>query len=117
MKKFLVLYLAPAAGLEEWMKQDPTVRELEEKKMKEAWDAWMAEHDSILKETAGAGSTKRVTSSGATDVKNDVMLFSIAEAESQEEVAKAFEGHPHFGIPGATIDIMPANYLLRETEE
>lgn len=111
MKKFLVLYLAPAANLEAWMKTDPEVRKVEEKKMKEAWDAWMKEHGSILTETAGAGSTKRVTSDGINDVKNDVMLFSIAEAETQEEIAEAFKNHPHFGIPGATIDIMPANYL------
>jgi hypothetical protein len=111
MQKFLVLYLAPASVLEEWMKTDPATRETEEKKMRDAWDAWMAEHGSILKETAGAGSTKRVTSTAVSDVKNDVMLFSIAEAETQEEVVKAFEGHPHFGISGATIDIMPINYL------
>lgn len=111
MKKFLVLYLAPASTIEEWMKTDPEIRKTEEKKMKDAWDVWMKENGALLKETAGAGSTKRVTSAGVTDVKNDVMLFSIAEAESQEEVAKAFENHPHFGIPGATIDIMPINYL------
>lgn len=111
MKKFLVLYLAPAARLEEWMKTPEEVRKPEEAKMKAAWDAWMKEHGSLLKETAGAGGTKRVTKEGVTDTKNDVMLFSIAEAESHEELAKAFENHPHFGIPEASIDIMPLNYL------
>jgi hypothetical protein len=111
MKKFLVLYLAPARVLEEWMQTDEAIRKPAEAKMKEDWDAWMSEHGAMLKETAGAGSTKRVTKEGVTDTKNDIMMYSLAEAESHEEVAKAFENHPHFGIPEATIEIMPLNFL------
>lgn len=111
MKKFLVLYLAPVTVLEEWMKTDPETRKTEEKKMQEEWSAWMKEHGSAMKETAGAGKTKRVSKDGITDIKNDVMLFSMVEAESPEEVAKMFESHPHLGIPEATIEIMPVNSL------
>ncbi len=111
MKKFLVLYLAPVSVLEDWMKTDEVTRKAEETKMKEAWDMWMKEHGSLMKETAGAGSTKRVTKAGILDTKNDVMMFSLVEADSQEEVAKAFENHPHLEIPEASIDIMPANFI------
>jgi hypothetical protein len=111
MSKFLVLYMAPAAGMKEWMEQPEEVRKPEEEKMKADWDAWMATHGSKLSETAGAGKTKRVTAGGIADVSNDVMMFSMVEAESAEEAAKIFEGHPHFGIPGGWIDVMPANYL------
>jgi hypothetical protein len=112
MQKFLVLYMAPAASLEEWMKQEPEARQADEEKMKGEWDVWMQSHGALhTGMTAGAGKTKRVTESGIADVKNDVMLFSIIEAESHEAAAAAFEVHPHFGIPGGWIDVMPANVL------
>jgi hypothetical protein len=111
MKKFLVLYLTPVSVLEEWMKTDPETMKAEEAKMRAAWDVWMKEHGTMIKETAGAGSNKRVTTAGTTDIKNEVMMFSLVEAETQEEVAKAFESHPHLTIPEASLDIMPANYI------
>ena len=106
MNKFLVQFLAPVATIDEWMKVSPEVREVEEKKMRDAWNTWMAEHGSMIKETNAAGKTKQVSSSGVEDVRNGLMLYSIVEAESHEAAAKAFEGHPHFGVPGATIEIM-----------
>ena len=111
MKKFIVLYMAPAGTMEEWQKQPAEVREPEEKKMQAEWGVWMQQHAAMIKETAGLGKTTRVTAQGSADTKNDLMLYSIVEGESQEAVAKTFEGHPHFGIPGATIEIMPANVL------
>jgi hypothetical protein len=61
--------------------------------------------------TAGVGKTKRITPEGVADAKNDIMMYSIVQGESSEEVAKAFEGHPHLEIPGAWIDISTANSL------
>ena len=111
MKKFLVLYMAPAKVMEDWMKTPESERKAEEDKMKADWDEWMKTHGAKIKETAGAGKTKRVTKEGITDTKNDVMMFSLVEAETHEEVAEMFKNHPHFGIPEASIEIMPANYL------
>lgn len=109
--KYLVLYMAPAAGLEEWMKIDESVRKEQEKEMMAEWDAWMADHKGMFTTVAGAGKTKRVTKEGVADVKNDVMLYAIVEADSHETVSEVFKGHPHFGIPDAWIDIMPINPL------
>ncbi len=106
MNTFLVLFLAPVSVIAEWMKVDQATREVEEKKMREAWDVWMAEHGSMIKESNAAGKTKLVSAAGVSDTKNDIMLYSIVEAESHEVAAKAFEGHPHLGIPEATIEIM-----------
>lgn len=106
MQKFLVLFLAPAAVMAEWMKLDPSVREADEAKMREDWNTWMAEHASFVKETTAAGKTKLVTAAGVTDSKNDLMLYSIVEAESHDAAAAAYVGHPHFGIPEATIEVM-----------
>lgn len=112
MKKFLVLYMAPAATIEEWMKKPEAERKAEEQKMQADWATWMMAHKALLTGmTAGTGKTKRISASGVEDAKNDIMLYSVVEGESQEAVAEAFKGHPHFGIPTATIEVMPINPL------
>jgi len=42
MAKFLVLYLAPHAVVDEWMKTPPEKRKAEEEKMMSEWKKWMA---------------------------------------------------------------------------
>ncbi len=111
MNTYLVLYLAPAANLEVWMKMPEAERKSEEAKMMADWNTWMAAHGAAFKTTAGTGKTKRVTKDGIVDVKNDVMLYSVIEAESDEAAAALFTDHPHFGIPGATIEVMPAKNI------
>lgn len=112
MKKFLVVYLAPAEGLERWMKMDPETRKGDEEKMQADWQAWTSVHGTSILETAGAGKTKRVSKEGVEDIKNNMMLYSIVEAESHEAAASLFEGHPHLGIPDSTIEVMAINPLL-----
>jgi hypothetical protein len=112
MKKFLVLYKAPVSVIEEWMKTDEATRKSAEEKMQADWQTWMQAHGSHFKDmTAGVGKTKQVTSEGITNIKNDIMLSSVIEAESPEEAAKIFEGHPHFGIPEATIEVSEMHSL------
>jgi hypothetical protein len=112
MQKFLVVYLAPVEGMEEWMKLDPEQRKAEEDKMKSDWDQWMEKHQAKFKEeTTAIGKTKRVTKDGVVDTKNDMMMYSIVEAESHGAAAELFTDHPHFGLPGATIEVMPATPL------
>lgn len=105
MAKFLVLYLAPASVIEDWMKTDPETRKGAEEKMRADWMTWMGEHAAMITETVACGKTKRVQASGIADVRNDVMLYSIVEAESHQAVAEAFASHPHLGIPQSTLDI------------
>ncbi|MES2225269.1 MAG: hypothetical protein V4480_00480 [Patescibacteria group bacterium] len=111
MEKFLVLYMAPASVIAEWMKTDPDTRKAAEEKMKGKWQEWMKKYEGQVIETAGAGKDKRITSEGITDATNDVMMYSLVEAESQDAAATLFEGHPHLGIPQAWIEVMPANAL------
>lgn len=111
MKKFFVLYMAPAAVMNEWMQKPAEERQADESKMKADWDTWMRAHAAMIKETAGLGKTVRISAEGAADARNDLMIYSLVEGESQEAVVEAFKTHPHFGIPGATIEVMPANVL------
>jgi hypothetical protein len=105
-KKFLVLYLVPASVMEEWSKTDPNDRKVVEEKMRGEWGNWMSTHSKMIIATDAGGKTKRVTSSGISDTKNDIILCSIVEAESHEAAAKAFEDHPHLQIPQSSIEVM-----------
>jgi hypothetical protein len=106
MKKFLVLYLAPAKVIEDWAKTDPEMRRAAEEKMRNDWNKWMSDHASMITDTGAGGKTKRVLADGVSDVKNDIMLYSFVEAESHEAAAMAFESHPHLGIPQSSIEVM-----------
>ncbi len=103
--------MAPAATMAEWMKRPEAERKDEEAKMKADWDAWMAAHKDTVLNTIALGKTKRVSASGIEDVKNDMMLSSYVQGESAEAVAELFKNHPHFTIPGATIEIMEVRQM------
>src|ERR1700733_1904431 len=106
MKKFLVLYLVPPSVIEDWSKTAPDVRGPAQEKMRGEWNAWMASHAKMITDTAAGGKTKLVSTSGVSDTKNDIMLYSFVEADSHEAAAKAFEGHPHLQIPQSSIEVM-----------
>lgn len=107
--KFFVTYQMPHAGLDEWMKLPEETRKAQETQMQNEWNAWMAAHANVITETAGVGKPKRVTAAGVEDARNDIMMYSFIEAETPEAAAEIFKGHPHFGIPGAWIEVMTVN--------
>ena len=111
MKNFTVLYMAPATTMAEWMQKPEAERKEAEAKMKADWDTWMAAHKDTILNTITLGKTKRVSEKGVEDVKNDMMMSSYVQGESAEAVADIFKDHPHFGIPGATIEIMEARQM------
>lgn len=114
MNKYFVLYMAPIEGLEAWQKLPESERKAEEEKMMSEWNAWMASHKNMIAETAGLGSTKRVTKAGVTDTKNNLMLYAFVNAESHQAAADLFKDHPHFGIPEATIEVMEITPLSQK---
>ena len=82
MPKFLVTYLAPASVIEEWKKTNPEKRKAAEEKMRADWVRWMTDHaKSFTDKGAGVGKTKKVTSGGTSDTKNEIMLYGMIEAE------------------------------------
>ena len=106
MKNFTVMYMAPASVIDEWMKKPEAERKEAESNMKAEWDTWVSAHKDSILNTIALGKTKRVSSSGVQDIKNDMMMSSYVQGESAEAVAEIFKNHPHFTIPGATIEIM-----------
>jgi hypothetical protein len=111
MKYFCVLYMAPVAELDKWMKTPEKERNTVEATMRAEWNLWLKAHANNVKNTIGLGQAKRVDANGISDSKNGIMLSSYVEAESSEAAAKLFTDHPHLKIPGATIDIMETTPL------
>ena len=107
--KFFVTYQMPHTGLDAWMQLPEEERKTQEQQMQSAWNAWLAEHAGALTETAGVGKPKRVTPDGIEDGRNDLMMYSFVEAASLDAAAAMFTNHPHFGIPGGWIEVMPVN--------
>jgi hypothetical protein len=105
-KKFLVLYLVPAHVIGNWAKTDPATKKAAEQKMQSDWQRWMSDHAKMITIMEAAGKTMAVTSAGIGDIKNDIMLYSIVEAETHDIAAKAFANHPHLTIPESSIEVM-----------
>jgi len=112
MKDFLVLYRAPVAVIDEWKKKPAEERKGEEEKMMSEWKSWMSKNAKRFSNMGGGtGKTKRVTAEGASDVRNDIMLYAVVQAESHDQAAQLFVGHPHLQIPQASIEIMETSPL------
>jgi hypothetical protein len=78
--------------------------------MKQGMDARMAWGDkfkgSIVEMGAPLGKTMKVDTNGMSSMKNDIIGYSIVEAESEDDAAEVFEDHPHLSMPGAHIEIV-----------
>jgi len=96
--------MAPSA---EFQKMMANTTPEDAKKGMEDWAKWAKENEkNIVDLGQPLGKTKRVKKDSTSDVKNDVGGYSIIQADSHEEAAKLFEGHGHFEIPGAWIEVM-----------
>jgi hypothetical protein len=107
--KYFVTYQMPHTGLDAWMQLPEEERKAQELAMQTEWNTWLEAHKEHIVETAGVGRPKRITSGGVADARNDLMMYSFVEAESLEAAAALFAGHPHFGIPGSSIEVMAVN--------
>jgi hypothetical protein len=110
MKTFMAVYTGSPGAFEKYQQQypDPEKRKAHEQKGMEAWMKWVEDHAKSIVEGGGPlGKTKRVTKDGVADVRNNLAGYTVVRAESQEEAAKLFVGHPHFTIfPGDGVEIM-----------
>jgi len=105
MKRFLALYMAPAAEFEKIM---TTFTPEQMQEGMDEWMKWMKAHQTHLADNgAPLGKTKRVDAKGSTNTKNEIGGYSIVQADSHDAAAKVFgKDHPHLQIPGAWIEII-----------
>jgi hypothetical protein len=110
MKKFLAIYIGTEDALVRsgWPSLSEEARRAREAEGTKAWMEWQAAHSAVMVDQGGPlGKTKRVSPEGVADIKNVMSGYVIIQAESHEEAAKLFEGHPHFSIfPGDSVEIM-----------
>jgi hypothetical protein len=103
MKKFLVLYKAPASSFEQMMKATPE----QQKAGMEAWMAWSKKAaGSIVDMGAPLGKSLRVTNTGSSPTTNDLGGYSVLQAESKEALGESLKGHPHFKTPEGVIEVV-----------
>jgi hypothetical protein len=110
--KYFVTYQMPHTALDQWLQIPEEERKARELQMQSEWNAWLESHQDSISETSGVGKPKRITSEGIEDSRNDIMMYSFIEAESLEAAAEVFKNHPHFGIPGAWVEVMPINTTI-----
>jgi hypothetical protein len=108
MKKFMAVFTGTPAGFESWTKLDEKTRKSREAEGMQAWQKWAEKHHGVTVDHGGPlGKTKRTTSDGIADIRNNLAGYTIISAESHEAAAKLFEKHPHFSIfPGDGVEIM-----------
>ena len=103
MKKFLVLYKAPASSFEQMKKATPE----QQKAGMDAWMTWSKSSASSIVDMGGPlGASLRVTKGGTAPCANDLGGFSILQAESKEALAATLGGHPHFMMLEGSIEIV-----------
>jgi hypothetical protein len=104
MATFLALYMAPVGAMDEMMKS--TTQEGRDTQT-QAWNAWIEEKKASLVDVgAPVGKNKRVTSSGVSDVRNEVGGYSIVEAASHEAAAALFADNPMLEMPSAYVEVL-----------
>lgn len=108
MKKFLAVYTGSPDAREKWDKLDEPKRKAREAAGMKAWGDWMMTHSAAIVETGGPlGKTKRVSSNGVGDTRNNLAGYVVVQAESHDAAARMFTNHPHFAIfPGDSVEIM-----------
>lgn len=103
MKKFLVLYKAPAESFQQMAKSTPE----QQKAGMDAWMTWSQKAASSIVDMGGPlGKSMHVTPTAASASSNDLGGYSILQAESKEALAQSLKGHPHFMTPNGSIEIV-----------
>ena len=94
MKKFIVIYYAPAELMEGMSNATPE----EMQKGMEAWMAWAAKcGDGLVDLGTPLANGSSVTPAGSSASSKDVTGYSILQAESMEAAQQMLQGHPHLG--------------------
>jgi hypothetical protein len=93
MKKFIVIYHAPADALEQMSSASPE----EMKKGMEPWMEWAQKCRSKLVDLGSPlSSGQKVLPNGKSEPsKREVVGYSILEANSMEDAKSLLVGHPH----------------------
>ena len=110
MKKFLAVYMGSknSASGKRWEALDAETKKKKEAAGMEGWKKWgMASGKAIVEMGCPLGKTKKIGPEGISDIKNEIVAYTVVQAETHEAAAKLFINHPHFAIfPGDSVEMM-----------
>ncbi|MFF5083964.1 hypothetical protein ACFY36_43515 [Actinoplanes sp. NPDC000266] len=103
MARFLALFSGAA--------DETDKAELTEQRQTEFIDAWAswarANERALVDPGAPLNAKKRVTARGVEDFTDALTAYAIVEANSHDEAAQIFSGHPHLVLfPGNSIAVL-----------
>ena len=101
MSKFLLLYRAPESAQAQLANATPAQVEEGAK----AWQAWATKVQYALRDL-GAPLSHTTHVGPGESASDGVCGFSVVEAGSADEVETLLEGHPHFQMPGSSIEVL-----------
>jgi hypothetical protein len=98
--------------MQDWMKNtSPEEMQKQGAEMGEKMNAWTEKNKAhIVDNGLPLGKNTRITKDGAKQESNDLMMYTVVEAENAEAAAEMFKDSPHFMIPTGFIDIMAVSH-------
>ena len=101
MSKFMLLYRAPVSSRDQLANATPEQIQAGAA----AWQAWATKVGYALVDLGSP--LAHTTHAGAGAASTDgVCGYSIVEAGSADEVGTLIDGHPHFSMPSASIEVL-----------
>jgi hypothetical protein len=108
MKQYLAVFLGRPEAMNSFRNLPEAERKEREQRGMQAWMKWAQDNQTKIKQMGSPlGKTLKVDRSGVAPTRNDLGGWTVVEAESHEDAAKLFAGHPHFTIfPGDRVEVM-----------
>ena len=103
MSKFLLLYYSPVSAEEQMANATP-------EQIQAGMAPWMEWFGKLGSAVVDGGNPLahgvQVTPSGASPSQSHVSGYTFVEAADIEAAKKMVEGHPHFMMPGNTVEVL-----------
>lgn len=100
MKKFLVLYRAPVSAQEQMSKASPE----QAKAGMDAWMSWAGKAGHAIVDMGAPTQSIAHLNGGA--LSGHIGGYGIVQADTVNAALALFDGHPHLGMPGASIEVL-----------
>lgn len=104
MKKYLVLYMAPGSAIKQMME---TMTDEQQQEDMRRWNDWMsANAANFADQGAPVGKNTRISRTGTEEISNEVLGYSIMQADSKEELLRVIGESNHLDMPGSYTEVM-----------
>ena len=110
MNKYMVLYLAPVTADDMWQ----NISAEESEGIMALWMAWFKKHeDAILEGGSPLGNGMNFTKTGRSNPQSQATGYNIMQAADLNSAQAMLSDHPHYMVPGASIDVLEMMSMAR----